>query len=243
MLVVAATERELALLDGLDTFCCGIGPVEAALQTARALEERKPDAVVHAGIAGSRTLEPPALVLGSEAVYCDVIDPASTLPRVERARPDAALLERARAALPEAHVLPIATCGKVGGGTDFDVEAMEGFGVLRACELAGVPGRRAACDLQLAGRGRPGALAVRRRVRRARRRATPTRRRLGTRRCRGASVRRRRGRGSPRRSRCASGAACRDGRLRRRPGSTSTRSHGSPSSIVSVPRSGTKTSS
>ena len=78
-------------------------------------------------------------MLGSEAVYCDVIDPASTLPRVERAHPDDALLERARAALPEAHVLPIATCGKVGGGTGFDVEAMEGFGVLRACELAGVP--------------------------------------------------------------------------------------------------------
>ena len=80
-----------------------------------------------------------ALILGSEAVYCDVIDPGSTVPCVERALPDSALLERTRAALPEAHVLPIATCGKVGGGTGFDVEAMEGFGVLRACELAGVP--------------------------------------------------------------------------------------------------------
>jgi futalosine hydrolase len=139
VLVVAATEREIALLAGLDTFCCGIGPVEAALQTARALEERRPDVVVQAGIAGSRTLEPPALVLGSEAVYCDVIDPGSTFPRIERASPDAALLERARSALPEALVLPIATCGQVGGGTGFDVEAMEGFGVLRACELAGVP--------------------------------------------------------------------------------------------------------
>ena len=139
MLVVAATERELALLDRLDTFCCGIGPVEAALRTARAIEERRPDAVIHVGIAGSRTLAPPALVLGSEAVYCDVIDPGSAVPRVERARPDEALLERARAALPEAQVLPIATCGKVGAGTGFDVEAMEGFGVLRACELAGMP--------------------------------------------------------------------------------------------------------
>jgi futalosine hydrolase len=139
ILVVAATERELALLDGHETFCCGIGPVEAALRTAQALAERRPDEVVHVGIAGSRTIEPPALVLGSEAVYCDVIDPASTLPRVERARPDAALLERASAALPAAHLLPIATCGKVGGGTGFDIEAMEGFGVLRACELAGVP--------------------------------------------------------------------------------------------------------
>jgi futalosine hydrolase len=139
VLVVAATERELALLDGFDTFCCGIGPVEAALRTAHALRERRPDMVVHVGIAGSRSLEPPALVLGSEAVYCDVIDPGSRFPRVERTAPDAALLGRARAALPEAHLLPIATCGKVGGGSGFDVEAMEGFGVLRACELAGVP--------------------------------------------------------------------------------------------------------
>jgi predicted 5'-methylthioadenosine/S-adenosylhomocysteine nucleosidase len=139
VLVVAATELELALLDGLDTLCCGVGPVEAALRTARGLEERRPEAVVHVGIAGSRTLEPPALVLGTEAVYCDVIDPGSTLPRVERASPDAALLERVRAALPDAYVLPIATCGRVGGGTGYDVEAMEGFGVLRACELAGVP--------------------------------------------------------------------------------------------------------
>jgi futalosine hydrolase len=139
MLVVAATERELALLDGLDTLCCGIGPVEAAVQTARALAERKPEAVLHVGIAGSRTLEPPALVLGSESVYCDVVDPASSMPRVERAGPDPALLERVRAALPEAHLLPIATSGKVGAGSGFDVEAMEGFGVLRACELAGIP--------------------------------------------------------------------------------------------------------
>jgi futalosine hydrolase len=139
MLVVAATERELAFLEGLDTYSCGIGPVEAALRTARAIEERRPDAIVHVGIAGSRTLEPPTLVLGSEAVYCDVIDPSSTLPRVERVRPDSGFLERVRAALPEAHLLPIATCGKVGGGTGFDVEAMEGFGVLRACELASVP--------------------------------------------------------------------------------------------------------
>src|SRR3954453_9504063 len=115
VLVVAGTERELARLDGLDTFCWGMGPVEAALRTARALEERKPDAVVHAGIAGSRTLEAPSLVLGGEAVYCDVIDPASALPRVERARPDAALLEGVRTALPEAHAVPIATCGTLVG--------------------------------------------------------------------------------------------------------------------------------
>ena len=139
MLVVAATDREVAWIDGADTLVCGVGPVEAAVQTMRALAERRPDAVLHIGLAGARTLEPPALVLGSESVYCDVIDPSSALPRVERIEPDAALLARACDALPEARVLPIATCGRVGGGTACEVEAMEGFAVLRACALAGVP--------------------------------------------------------------------------------------------------------
>jgi futalosine hydrolase len=139
LLVVAATERELAGADGAATLACGIGPVEAALQTARALAERRPDAVLHVGIAGARGIDPPALVLGSQAIYCDVLDAANTLPRVARVDPDAALLDAVRAALPEAHVLPIATCARVGGGTDCDVEAMEGFGVLRAAQLAGVP--------------------------------------------------------------------------------------------------------
>ena len=139
LLVVAATEWELALLRGVETFCCGIGPVEAALQTARRLAERRPEAVLHVGIAGARRLEPPALVIGSEAVYCDVLDAASRLPRIERAYPDRALLERVREALPEAHVLPIGTTGRLGGGGELEVEAMEGFGVLRACEIAGIP--------------------------------------------------------------------------------------------------------
>ena len=139
LLVVAATERELSFVSGADTLCCGIGPVEAALHTARAFAERQPRAVLHVGIAGAQTLEPPALVLGSEAVYCDIVDPASTMPRVTRVEPDARLLCEARRALPEAHVLPIATCGRVGGGAAFEVEAMEGFSVLRAALLAGIP--------------------------------------------------------------------------------------------------------
>ena len=36
-------------------------------------------------------------------------------------------------------VRPIGTSARVGGSRDVDVEAMEGFAVLRACELAGVP--------------------------------------------------------------------------------------------------------
>jgi nucleoside phosphorylase len=139
ILVVAAKENELEGARTADAITCGIGPVEAALATARAIAERRPSAIVHVGIAGARTLEPPALVLGSESIYCDVIDPASVVPRVARVEPDAGLLAAARAALPEARVVPIATSASVGGGTRCEVEAMEGFGVLRAAALAGVP--------------------------------------------------------------------------------------------------------
>jgi futalosine hydrolase len=135
MLVVAATQRELALLEGAETFVCGVGPVEAAINSARMLAERTADAVLHVGIAGSRTLEPLSLVLGSEAVFEDADGPLVPT----RAEPDAELLARIRLALPEARVLPIGTSARVGGTSACDVEAMEGFSVLRACELAGVP--------------------------------------------------------------------------------------------------------
>jgi nucleoside phosphorylase len=139
ILVVAATERELAGAGGAATLVCGIGPVEAAAATARALAESRPSAIVHVGIAGAKSLAPPAVVLGSEAVYCDIAgDRDSILARVERVEPDAGLLAAARTALPEAHVLPIATCARIGGGTACEVEGMEGFAVLRAAELAGV---------------------------------------------------------------------------------------------------------
>jgi futalosine hydrolase len=139
ILVVAATELELASVEGAETLRCGIGPVEAALHTARALSTHRPDAILHIGIAGARTIEPPALVIGSEARYCDIADEAARIPRVETVAADPALVERAQRALPEARVLPIATCARVGGGAVCEVEAMEGFAVLRAAELVGVP--------------------------------------------------------------------------------------------------------
>ena len=135
LLLVAATERELARVDGVHTLACGIGPVEAAAATARALAELRPAAVLHVGIAGARGLPPLELVLGSQAVYCDAAGPLVPA----RALPDQALLERLRAAFPDAHVRPIGTSARVGGSSGVDVEAMEGFAVLRAAELAGVP--------------------------------------------------------------------------------------------------------
>ncbi|HYK07483.1 MAG TPA: hypothetical protein VEW11_06905 [Gaiellaceae bacterium] len=135
LLVVAATERELAPVENARTAICGIGPVEAAAATARAIAEERPSAVLHVGIAGARGLEPLTLVLGSEAVYCDAAGPFVPA----RALPDDQLLARLQAAFPEAVLRPIGTSARVGGSHGVEVEAMEGFAVLRACALAGVP--------------------------------------------------------------------------------------------------------
>lgn len=93
------------------------------------------------GVAGARGIAPRALVIGSEAVYSDL---AAGVPVVERARPDPGLVAAARGALPEAAALPIGTSARVGGTRDVAVEAMAGFAVLRAAELAGVPRSRCA---------------------------------------------------------------------------------------------------
>ena len=134
VLIVAATERELCGRTGL---ACGVGPVEAAAATARALALLPPRAVLHVGLAGARGLEPGALVVGREAIYTDLV---AAVPVVSRAEPDPRLLEVARTLLPKAEVLPIATSAMIGqAGDEVAVEAMEGFAVLRACRLAGVP--------------------------------------------------------------------------------------------------------
>lgn len=135
VLVVAATEREFVPVEGARTAICGIGPVEAAAATARALAEERPDAVLHVGIAGARGLEPLTLVFGSEALYCDAAGPL--VPAL--ALPDGDLLARLHAEFPDAALRPIGTSARVGGSWEVQVEAMEGFAVLRACELARVP--------------------------------------------------------------------------------------------------------
>jgi futalosine hydrolase len=138
ILVVAAAERELGGHGGL---ACGIGPVEAAAATAAALAHERPDAVLHVGLAGGAGLEPGTLVVGTGSYYADL---AAAIPVVSRVEPDPTMLEAVRAAFPDAPALPIATSAAVFGPSDtvsqgFAVEAMEGFAVLRACELAGVP--------------------------------------------------------------------------------------------------------
>jgi len=133
ILLVAATPGELVDGAGL---VCGVGPVEAAARTAAALVETRPSAVLHVGIAGGRTFTKPELVIGSEALYCDAADPKWIELRIE---PDPRLLAAARRALPEARVEPIGTSARLDGSEGCGVEAMEGYAVLRASALAGVP--------------------------------------------------------------------------------------------------------
>jgi futalosine hydrolase len=137
VLVVAATEAELSGRHGL---VCGVGPVEAAARVASAVERERPGAILHVGVAGARAesgLVPLQLVVGDVAVYEDLFTARRLAPDVVRA--DASLLGALRQALPEAPVVSIGTTGRVGGGSRCPVEAMEGFAVLRAAELAGVP--------------------------------------------------------------------------------------------------------
>ncbi len=140
VLIVAATELELCGQDGL---VCGVGPVEAAAATARRLGvgDGLIGAVVHVGLAGALGVEPGSLVVGSAALYDDI---GAQWPVVERETPDGDLVEAALGALPGATLLPVHTSARVGAPRDAAsraplVEAMEGFGVLRAARLAGVP--------------------------------------------------------------------------------------------------------
>jgi nucleoside phosphorylase len=136
LLVVAATPDELRGAGGAATCVCGVGPVEAAARTARALANAPATAVLHVGIAGSRVFEEAFLAIGSEAVYCDADDPKW----IElRAPADHHLVEAARRALPGARIEPIGTSARVGGSSGCEIEAMEGYAVLRAATLAGVP--------------------------------------------------------------------------------------------------------
>jgi futalosine hydrolase len=140
VLVVAATDRELAMAGGWRTLVCGVGPVDAAAATAAAIAAQRPRVILHVGIAGARRasgLVPPAVVVGIASRYCDLGVPEKWAPHL--LTPPETLVDAACRAVPEASRRVVGTSGRVGQTTGCDVEAMEGFAVLRAATLAGVP--------------------------------------------------------------------------------------------------------
>jgi futalosine hydrolase len=136
ILVVAATDDELRGAGQARVLACGVGPVEAAARTAVELAREPAEAVLHVGIAGAREFSAPAFVIGTEAVYEDADDPRWIQLRVSA---DERLVAAVKTVLPDARVAPIGTTARVAGATTCDVEAMEGYAVLRAAALAGVP--------------------------------------------------------------------------------------------------------
>jgi futalosine hydrolase len=161
ILVVCAVPQELATLrprDGVERVAVGVGPVEAAEGTARALAARPYRAVVNAGIAGGfrgRCTVGDVVVVTREDYVELGLEDGGTFPL-----PDGMRLERIAAAH-ESLLRPFLD-GKipviVGRGvtsatvttTDAratllaqryraDVESMEGFAVLRAAANAGLP--------------------------------------------------------------------------------------------------------
>ena len=75
--------------------------------------------------------------MGTEAIYCDLGVPEHFAP--SRLTTPAALVEAVCRAVPDATRAAIGTSGRIGHTTGCEVEAMEGFGVLRAAALASVP--------------------------------------------------------------------------------------------------------
>ena len=133
VLVIAATDRELAMGGAWHSALCGVGPVEAAAATAAAIARERPRAILHVGIAGARRkakIAPGTLVIGSESRYCDLALRNPFAPRL--VTPNSALVQALQRAIPAALVRPIGTSARVGGTKECEVEAMEGFAVLRA---------------------------------------------------------------------------------------------------------------
>ncbi|MGD0053784.1 MAG: futalosine hydrolase, partial [Vulcanimicrobiaceae bacterium] len=161
VLVVCAVARELAGLrarDGVDVVAVGVGPVEAALGTARALASRRYRAAINAGIAGGfrdRCTVGDVVVCTREDYVELGLEDGSAFPL-----PDGAALERTVEADPGliapfvGGIAPVILGRGVTSATvtstdaraqllavryRADVESMEGFAVLRAARDAGVP--------------------------------------------------------------------------------------------------------
>jgi futalosine hydrolase len=160
ILVVCAVAQELKHWKPrphVEMLVTGIGPVEAASATARALALSRPDAVINAGIAGGFSGR--AGVGEAYAVETDYLaelglEDGSAMPPlpggarlVDRIESDAALVEAARKAgarIGSAITVSTVTMGseraqRLAERFEAELEAMEGFAVLRAAAIAAVP--------------------------------------------------------------------------------------------------------
>jgi futalosine hydrolase len=159
ILVVCAMREELRDFvpsEHVRVIDVGVGPVEAAVTTARTLASAPFAAVVNAGIAGvfrGRGAVGDAFAVASEALADFGLEGGAPLALpggarlVDRVDADAGLVARCAAAglrigrgLTVAQVTTTdATAARLERRYDADVESMEGFAVLRAAADAGIP--------------------------------------------------------------------------------------------------------
>ncbi len=157
ILLVGAVAQEVDWLGSradVETLICGLGPVEAAARVARALATRRYDVVVNAGIAGAFPGVADVgdgVVVGEELFELNLEDgsaivlPPGTLV-ADRVPADTQLIEAVTAL-----GFPLVRGITVSRATSTDstaarlqqrgaeIETMEGFAVIRAAQLAGVP--------------------------------------------------------------------------------------------------------
>lgn len=157
ILVVAAVSKELDWLNsraGVEVLITGVGPVDAAARVSKALTQAHYEVVINAGIAGAMpgvAKVGDAVVIGEEmlALEQESGEPIS-LPQgnvlANRVPSDAALTEMVTSlgfplvrGITVTHVTSSDATAMQLHSRGAEVETMEGFAVLRAAQLAGVP--------------------------------------------------------------------------------------------------------
>ena len=157
ILLVSAVAQELEWLGpraGVETLVAGIGPVDAAARVARALFAQKYDMVVNAGIAGAFpgvAHVGDGVVVGEELFEVQqengaplALPPGNLV--ADRVPSDSQLIEAITAlGFPLVRGITVsqvtatdATAARL-RARGAEIETMEGFAVLRAAQLAGVP--------------------------------------------------------------------------------------------------------
>jgi futalosine hydrolase len=157
ILLVGATTQELEWLGpraGTEVLVCGIGPVDAAARVSRALASKHYDVVVNAGIAGAFVGVAEigdGVAVGEEIFELNLEDGAGlTLPQgnlvADRVPADAHLVEAVTAlgfplvrGITVSRVTTSAASAARLRQRGAEIESMEGFAVIRAAQLAGIP--------------------------------------------------------------------------------------------------------
>jgi len=157
ILLVCAVSAELEWLGpraGVETLVTGVGPVDAAARVGRALSERSYEVVISVGIAGAMTgvaKVGDGVVVGEELMEINLetgerlaLPPGNVI--VDRVPADHQLTDAVIAlGFPLVRGITVARVTSTDATAQrlrergAEIESMEGFAVLRAAQLAGVP--------------------------------------------------------------------------------------------------------